>query len=48
MSEEYVDDAAFAAHNTTDHMKFFATSIRTIAAGRPEVIRLSAIVGVSR
>jgi len=48
MHEEYADDAAFAAHNTTDHMKSFATSMRTIAAGRPEVIRLAAVVGVTR
>ncbi len=48
MYEEYADDEAFAAHNTTDHMKAFAGSMRSIAASRPEVIRLSAVVGVKR
>ena len=48
MYEEYTDDAAFAAHNTTPHMKSFATSMREIAASRPEVIRVTPVVGVSR
>lgn len=48
MIEEYADDDAFAAHGTTDHMKSFATSMREIAASRPEVIRVSPVVGVTR
>ena len=48
MIEEYADEAALAAHGTTDHMKSFATSMRTVAAGRPEVIRVTPVVGVSR
>lgn len=48
MIEEYADDAAFAAHGTTDHMKSFAGGMREIAASRPEVIRVTPIVGVTR
>lgn len=48
MYEQYADDDAFAAHNTTEHMKAFAGSMRSIAAARPEIIRLSEVVGVNR
>ena len=48
MIEEYADEAAFAAHGTTDHMKSFAMGMREIAASRPEVIRVTPVVGVTR
>lgn len=48
MIEEYADEATFAAHGTTDHMKAFAMGMREIAAARPEVIRVTPVVGVNR
>jgi quinol monooxygenase YgiN len=48
MYEQYADDDALAAHNTTDHMKAFATGMRDLAAARPEIIRATSVVGVTR
>jgi len=48
MYEEYADEDTFKAHGTTDHMKAFAMSMREIAASRPEVIRVTPVVGVKR
>jgi quinol monooxygenase YgiN len=48
MYEQYADEATFAAHGATDHMKAFAMGMREIAAARPEIIRLNLVKGVSR
>jgi quinol monooxygenase YgiN len=46
--EEYASDEAQQAHGQTDHMKALGTVMREPAAGRPEITRLTKIVGVSR
>lgn len=48
MYEAYEDQAALDAHNTTDHMKAFATSMRTTAAARPQLIRITPVAAVTR
>lgn len=45
--EQYADDAAFAEHGKTDHMKAFGGAIRELLAGRIEIERYDAIVGLS-
>ena len=46
--EQYADDAAFAAHRTTDHMKAFGAALGDLMAGRMELTRLNYIDGVKR
>jgi quinol monooxygenase YgiN len=46
--EQYADDAAFAAHRTTDHMKAFASTLGELMEGRMEPTRLTFIDGVKR
>lgn len=46
--EEYASDEAQQAHGQTDHMKAFGAALRDIAGGRPEVMRMTKIAGVSR
>lgn len=46
--EQYADDAAFAAHRTTDHMKAFGASLGELMEGRMELTRLNYIDGVKR
>ncbi len=46
--EQYADEAAFAAHRTTDHMKTFAATLGDLMEGRMELTRLTYIDGVKR
>jgi quinol monooxygenase YgiN len=42
-NELYVDDAAVAAHMTSDHFKAFGLAARHLAAARPTIIKTHAI-----
>ncbi len=42
-NELYVDDAAVAAHMTSDHFKAFGTAARDFAAAQPTIIKTLAI-----
>jgi quinol monooxygenase YgiN len=42
-NELYVDDAAVAAHMTSDHFKAFGMAARDFAAARPTIIKTLAI-----
>lgn len=42
-NELYVDDAAVAAHMTSDHFKAFGLAARDLAAARPIIIKTLAI-----
>lgn len=44
--ETYRDDAAFAAHGTTDHMKAMGASLAGLLAGRPVIERCTRIASV--
>jgi quinol monooxygenase YgiN len=37
--ERYADEAALAAHGTTEHMKVFGAKLRELLDGRPEIER---------
>lgn len=37
--ERYADEAALAAHGTTEHMKVFGTKLHELLDGRPEIER---------
>jgi quinol monooxygenase YgiN len=41
--EQYADEAALAAHGTTDHMKAFGGKLRGVLDGRPEVERFTVV-----
>lgn len=43
--ERYADDAALQAHMTSEAMKQLGASMRDLAAGRPELTRLSLVSG---
>jgi len=43
LNELYVDDAAVAAHMTSDHFKAFGLAARDLAAARPTIIKTHAI-----
>ncbi len=43
--EQYADQAALDAHGTSDTMKAVGMSLRTIAAGRPEITILNVVGG---
>ena len=42
-NELYVDDAAVAAHMTSDHFKAFGLAARDLAAARPIIVKTHAI-----
>jgi|SRR5579875_1371748 len=42
--ERYADEAALAAHGTTEHMKAFGARIRDLLDGRPEIERYETLV----
>lgn len=42
-NELYTDDAAVAAHMSSDHFKAFGVAARDLAAGRPIIIKTHAI-----
>lgn len=44
--ETYRDDAAFAAHGTTDHMKAMGAKLGGLLAGRPVIERCTRIASV--
>jgi quinol monooxygenase YgiN len=46
--EAYEDDAAFATHRTTEHMKALGASLGELMEGRMELTRLNYIDGVKR
>jgi quinol monooxygenase YgiN len=43
--EIYRDDEAFGVHGNSDMMKEFGKVFGALAAGRPELIRLTPVVG---
>jgi quinol monooxygenase YgiN len=43
--ELYESEQAMVAHSTSDAMKALGASLRDVAAGRPELTRLTPIVG---
>jgi quinol monooxygenase YgiN len=44
--ETYRDDAAFAAHGQTDHMKAMGAKLGGLLAGRPTIERMTRIASV--
>ncbi len=46
--EQYADDAAFAAHRATEHMKALGAALADLSASRMEITRLNYIDGVKR
>lgn len=44
--ETYRDDATFAAHGTTDHMKAMGAKLAGLLAGRPVIERCTRIASV--
>lgn len=46
--EQYSDDAAFATHRGTDHMKALGAALGELMEGRMEIARLNYIDGVKR
>ncbi len=46
--EQYDSEDALQAHGQTEHMAAFGGSLRGIAGGRPEIIKLNVVVGVDR
>ena len=43
--ELYADEAALVAHGTSDGFKALGASLRDVAAGRPELTRLTPLAG---
>jgi quinol monooxygenase YgiN len=46
--EQYADDAAFAAHRTTEHMKALGAALASVSGARMEITRLNYLDGVRR
>ena len=46
--EQYADDAAFATHRGTEHMKALGAALADLSAARMEITRLNYIDGVKR
>lgn len=46
--ERYPDTDVLAAHSSTEHMKALVGALRGVSGGRPEIVRLQAVRGITR
>ena len=46
--EQYASAEAQQAHGQSEHMKALGTVMRDVAAGRPEIMRMTQVAGIER